>query len=374
MKNNKTMQMIKEKVNEINMVNNIGSAGLDDNFLYEIINNHILHNDEKLLFLCKTGSYLYGMNNQNSDLDIKGIFMPSKKSLILQQKVNQYGTYSTTNKNNKSNSKDDVDIELWSIHKFFKLLQKGDTNAYDILGAMSNKKCVIYSSEEFKNIYRNRNTLMGAKPITKSFIGFSYGQFKRYELKGLNFSTLKSILLYFKELDWETTEKVSKYLDDFVGFVKMDSYTDAVEGDYDKYIKVEEFSDGDYIVINESKRFPVGIRIKDFVDTIQKWTNIYGSRVKKNEDGIDYKSISHAFRVLEEARQLAEEGDLTFPLEKSKRKRFLNIKQGKEDYKKLVEELETYIDVVDKLLHDTDKISLKPNAKIMKKIILDLYS
>ena len=41
----------------------------------------------KLLLLTKSGSQLYGTNTPNSDTDYKGVYLPSKESLILQKTV-----------------------------------------------------------------------------------------------------------------------------------------------------------------------------------------------------------------------------------------------------------------------------------------------
>lgn len=346
MKNSNAMKELKE------MIELDGKENVDfTNFIEE----DILYNKHELIFITKVGSHLYGMATEDSDLDIKGIFLPATKDLILQNKFDQYGCYSTNKDDNDSNSADDVDIELWSIHKFFELLEKGDTNAYDLLFALSNKNENLYITNIMQYIYENRDKLMGSKPIKKSFIGYSYGQYKRYEAKGFNFKTLKNVLRYFKKSGYDPNDRLKEHFHKLKGFNGVKFTSD----NRDKYVKV-----------NDYKKYPIGMRMKDFINAIQGWANEYGSRVK-NAEGVDYKSISHAFRVLNMANIIANTGDCGFPFEQTDW--LLDVKNGIFDYNKLVVHLEKSVNYTSELLENTEQIRTKPNAKFMRNVILDIY-
>lgn len=77
----------------------------------------------KILF----GSYLYGTNNENSDKDYKGIFLPDWKGCVLNKIPNSFNF--TTGSNDSKNSKDDVDEEIYSLQYFIKLACEGQTVA-----------------------------------------------------------------------------------------------------------------------------------------------------------------------------------------------------------------------------------------------------
>lgn len=350
----------------------------EDIYYPSFVKSEILHEGDELLFLSKVGSQLYGMATENSDLDIRGIFLPSTKSLILQNKRDHYGNYSTNTDDESHNSSEDVDIELWSIHRFFKLLQKGDTNAYDLLFAMSNESAILYKKDIFEYIYDNRDELMGAKPIKKSFIGYAYGQYKRYEAKGFNFQTLKFIMRWFKNNGYDLNAKLEDYATDLIKDLKKDIADKVVVGESitertrkQLWLVDNEEKDETFLEVNQYKKYPLGIKVKQFLDAIQKWTKEYGSRVK-NADGVDYKSISHAFRVLDMALEIAQNGDLQFPLDGTER--LLAIKRGEKDYKKLVKELKRYKDYVAVWLDNTYKVRVKPNYDFVREIILYIYS
>ena len=68
------------------------------------------------------GSKLYGTDNPNSDTDYKGIFVPNEKDILLKRDIEHYNFNSNDEKTR--NSKNDIDLQLFSIYKFFSLLQK----------------------------------------------------------------------------------------------------------------------------------------------------------------------------------------------------------------------------------------------------------
>ena len=99
-------------------------------------------NPHKLVYLTEFGSTLYGMNSPESDIDYKGIFVPNKEDLLLGKKMKSLN-FSTGNDKSK-NSKEDIDVEVWSLHYFLELLQKGETSAVDLLFSM-NSNSVIFN-------------------------------------------------------------------------------------------------------------------------------------------------------------------------------------------------------------------------------------
>ena len=92
---------------------------------------------EQIIFKCIVGSKLYGTNNENSDTDIKGVFLPDLNDLILGKAPKHY-TFSSGSKYDR-NDKDDVDETYYSLQYFLELAAKGDTNAIDLLFAYTNK-------------------------------------------------------------------------------------------------------------------------------------------------------------------------------------------------------------------------------------------
>src|SRR5574343_614921 len=102
----------------------------------------------------KFGSHLYGTSTPNSDVDIKGIFLPPKRDILL-CKIPKSITENTKTNCNEKNSCDDIDKEFYSLHYFLKLACEGETVTLDMIHV--NNECLISSSPEFQFIRTNRH-------------------------------------------------------------------------------------------------------------------------------------------------------------------------------------------------------------------------
>ncbi len=113
-----------------------------------------------LLFLTLFGSSLYGTETPGkSDLDLRGIFLPSRESLAL-NKASKSLHFSTGNKERR-NLAGDMDIDLWSVqHWLLKLLPAGDTGALDVLFAPSHTACTLYRHPALDVVFDNPLRLM----------------------------------------------------------------------------------------------------------------------------------------------------------------------------------------------------------------------
>ena len=111
------------------------------NLLKIIDKFHKNHNNYQVIYLTLTGSKLFGLNTESSDTDIKGIFIPSKEDLLLQQVKDTYSF--STGSNNTKNTNKDIDLCLFSIHHFLKNLEKGETNSIDIFFSMYRTDTII---------------------------------------------------------------------------------------------------------------------------------------------------------------------------------------------------------------------------------------
>jgi predicted nucleotidyltransferase len=134
------------------------------------IEDKFLREGDKLLSLQVTGSFLHGTATKNSDLDLKGIFVPSKESLILKEKRQSYKYTST--KNTDSNGCKDVDVSFYSLHFALNKISRGDFNFLELLFALDNKETNFYISEEIKKLYYNRFDLFSKEGLKFSGLGF----------------------------------------------------------------------------------------------------------------------------------------------------------------------------------------------------------
>lgn len=80
----------------------------------------------------KFGSHLYGTNTENSDTDYKGIYLPTAKEICLNSYKKTICTIRPKQVGER-NTKDDTDVEFFSLDQFMKLLCEGQTIALDML-------------------------------------------------------------------------------------------------------------------------------------------------------------------------------------------------------------------------------------------------
>jgi len=106
--------------------------------------------------LCKiiAGSHLFGTNTEKSDLDYKGVFIPDADDILMSSYKHTVCTSTNTVRNTK-NSSEDVDLEMYSLKKFFDMIFAANNHALEILFAPDNmiietsptRKCMFVSTK-----------------------------------------------------------------------------------------------------------------------------------------------------------------------------------------------------------------------------------
>lgn len=303
----------------------------------------------KLVYLSQYGSHLYGLDTPSSDLDFRGIYIPSINDIILHKDQDEINKEVQID-NNK------VDVKIFSLQKFIKLCSKADTNALDLLFSLRTRadhqwkyEGLVYNVPQemeypVRFIYNNRDKLINTNKL-ESPITYAFKQATKYGLKGERLKVLEDILQLCKEYQSYDFQDIPLY--EFIEWAD-----EAMPWD-DRHLKVD-------ILDNKGKKerylFVCGVQhqfnlsLKTFTERIEeKIDKEYTSeRTKNSKDGNDWKALSHAIRVLVEVQELLETGDIKFPL---KNKDFIkDIKLGKvnrEDIDKFFnKELENTLDLV----------------------------
>ena len=139
----------------------------NQNIIYDQIikDFYFKYPDYKIIYLTITGSKLYGLETNDSDTDIKGIFIPSKKDLILQKMINIY----SADTNKKKNESKDIDFTLFSIHHFLNKLKNSETNSVEMYFSMFRDDTILLETDESNKIKNNRESLfnLDLRPMLK---------------------------------------------------------------------------------------------------------------------------------------------------------------------------------------------------------------
>lgn len=269
----------------------------------------------KIIFKCLTGSRLYGVNNQDSDFDYKGVYLlplnernKKKKSSAINRKL--------------SNTES---IELFHFEAFLNLIKEGQTVPFEMLFCPDEFK--LESSPLWEKIIINRNKLIH-KNIT-AFYGMALKQSLRYSEKG---KRIQSLLAFKSFLDRHGYGlKLKEIENDVLHFIKESSFESYRGNKLISYLeKVTNIGNEKFIVVYDIK-FGFNHRIEDMIKIINNKLAQYGDRsiASFRNDSTDYKSLSHCVRIYCEAKELLLDHKITLPLKEKDRDLVKEIKDGK---------------------------------------------
>ena len=279
----------------------------------------------ELIVKMNFGSHLYGTNTENSDKDIKGVYLPFKKDCVLNQ-VKRSINKNTKINNNSKNTKDDIDCEFYSLQYFLLELGKnGDTTFLDMIHAT--KESIIENSKVWELIQSKRQ-LFYTKNL-KSYIGYCRSQASKYGIRGSKL---------------EEAQKIIKILNNYNGNIKIANlWEELPDSEYSKKYNIDNCQAKDKRAFDFcGKKLMADTNVFFAKQTIQKFYDSYGERARlaQANEGIDWKAISHAFRVGYQLKEIYLTGDLIFPLKD--REFLINIKKGNYHFAKdnIAEKLE----------------------------------
>jgi hypothetical protein len=322
---------------------------------------HILK--EPLLFRTLYGSKLYGTDGPASDTDVRGVFIPARDDLLLAKAPQHY----VFKPDVQDHSPEHVDEQYLSLHYFLHLLTQGETNALDMFFSYTNSKALQASSPQYEELIANKDKLI-TKNVTK-YLGYCRAQALKYSIKGDRIQNYEELLKLVdsikdssKTLEQVITEKVTPKMADPTPYEK----NNKVIGKRFKFLDTE-FGDHAYLVVFDNYEryfmlsghlFPMNANMNSTRDSLNKCLASYGKRAfnAAEDNGADYKALSHALRVLFQADQLLRECEITFPLEETNLQivRDVKFKTTKWSYNELV-------GMIEEGLHDIETIIL-PNS------------
>ena len=242
----------------------------------------------KILF----GSHLYGTDTLASDLDYKGIFVPSTEDVCLgkiPRSINPSG-----NDNTRKNAPGELDIEWLSLHHFVKLALEGQTMAIDMLYAPESHTTFLTYDEIWGYLVENRDKFLSKN--MRAFIGYARAQAAKYSLKGERLDKLRD----FYAIANEEAEGVP--LSEIWDELPRDGEQINPQG-------VRE-------LLIAGKVYGETTAIGTICASVRKIIGRYGNRARAAAEagGVDWKAMSHALRVSCELSELLRNKNIVFPL------------------------------------------------------------
>jgi len=120
---------------------------------------------QDIIYLVLSGSHGYGTNNENSDIDLRGVLIEGPKYLYGLKNFEQFEDIPS-------------DTVIYGLKKFVHLCMNANPNALELLGVEDD--CIVMMSKEGK-LLRDNAHLFLSKRVIRSFGNYAVAQLRRLQ-------------------------------------------------------------------------------------------------------------------------------------------------------------------------------------------------
>jgi hypothetical protein len=305
------------------------------------------------LFEVTYGSKLYGTSTPTSDTDNKVVYLPSLDSLLLgkaprifKTRVDADGEPVAVDKSMPDNG---VETEYFPLQTFVRDFVAGQTYALEIaFGGVKNTSTPPEMQELLQELIAKFTNAE-----VYSMVGFAMKQTFDYVRRGERLNAARKVLAAISavELKLSLQEKKAEYrLDDLIDGEKViDVIAREAElltsetPNNNRVLRTLELNGRSYLETSS---------LQTLNTAVKKLIAGYGERTTgAAEKAVDYKSMSHAIRVYEQAIELLDTGAITFP--RSNAEYLLSVKKGLVDMPVIEAHLRELDDTVQRKLKET---------------------
>lgn len=294
-----------------------------------------LYPNREILFVYQAGSHFFDLHTENSDLDFRGVYLPSPDEFPGENRRKQHER-KTNAVEHTQNSKDDVDFLLFSFTKVLELLKSGDFNVMEMLYCPEEK--IIIDTPLMKELREFRSNLM-VKDIS-SFLGFIKKEYRRYGVNINHYGAQLNLLKYLRELKQingghTRLKDVWSEIRNFTKDDTMVSFTESLTGNsvYVPSLKIAQ------------RIYQWTVSLDYVIEALDERIERYGHRQKRMaENNKEYKGLYHALRLIYEAQDLYEHGELKLPFSTDRLNTLMSIKRGLLDKEEVHALIDTPLD------------------------------
>ncbi len=281
----------------------------------------------KIIFECRIGSHLYGTNSETSDEDYMGVFLPSTEDLLSLKRCPEEWVQSVKVSTGARNTAGDVDRKFWSLQRFLQLASQGQPGALELFFAPP--KMVLTETNEWLQIKTMKQVFLSRAAILP-FLKFAAAQAHKASIKGENLIHLRSLLTWMKSQSQKTMNmtigEIGEPEGDHLIFRRFNSEESELS------MTLSKSESGAPVVSIAGRSWDTGSRMKWLCNGLEKLEAKYGSRSEiAAASGHDWKSLSHAYRLLYEAEELLREGYISLPLAPHLCRKLIEMKRGNAD-------------------------------------------
>lgn len=306
---------------------------------------------DNIILLGLGGSYAYGTNTENSDLDIRGIATHNAEDILTRKGFEQVVNEAT-------------DTTVYSLEKIVNLLSNCNPNTIEILGLEPWQ--YLYVSSIGQELINNKDMFLSKRAV-HSFGGYATAQLRRLSNKAVRTveqeQREKHILASIENARYSYPDKYFNYPEDSIKL-----YIDkAIQEDYDTEI---------FMDVN-LKHYP----LRDYKCMWSEMQNIvkdYSKIGKRNSHAIEHNKLSkhmmHLIRLYLMCFDILEDGKI-ITYRKKEHNFLMDIRNGKylDDDKQPTKEFYDIVDEMENKLNYLKDHSPLPDNPDYKKINDFLY-
>jgi len=145
------------------------------------VHKTLAEKNKKLLYLVISGSHAWGLQRPDSDVDLCGVYQEPTKNILSISSTEETINF----------KKGDIDIQMWEIGKFFRMLCKHNGN----MVALLNYPTVQYADNSIVN-WSALGNLFLTKKLKDYYIGYANSQKRRTSINRGG----KSFIYTYREL------------------------------------------------------------------------------------------------------------------------------------------------------------------------------
>lgn len=281
--------------------------------------------NKELILLYKAGSHFFDLNNENSDTDYRGIYIDCHQDSFSSNPDKIYQIEIKTNPSGSkvANTKDDIDLNIFSLSSALKLIGNGDFNLIEAMYTPEDK--IIYQTELYREIRSIRDDLIHTD--ISAFIGFIKREANRYGVNIFHYDLQKNFIEEVLDKH-HPYKRLSEIWPEVISFCERNPIariTTSTATSGGVRIPVPSIT-----IANRLHQSTASIGyVKEAISNI---IANYGNRQRKMaETGRECKGLMHSLRLIYEANDILDFGSLILPFDEKRMKILRSIKSGDVD-------------------------------------------
>lgn len=286
---------------------------------------------ERTIFVTRHGSHAYGTNIATSDLDFKGVCIPTKDYF--------YGSKNFEQLVREANKGDPYDLAIMSLRKFVSLASECNPNIIEILHVSDDD---IFHIDEFGEELREMKDLFISTRARHTFSGYAHSQLHRIKTHRAWLLNPPKAKPERKDFGLSETSKISKgELGVFDALMAENKEIEMSKDLVTLFVREKQYNSA-----------------KENWDKYKRWEqnrNEARSELER-QFGYDTKHAMHLIRLMRMCKEILSMGKVL--VRRPDAEELLTIRRGEWTYDQVVEHAET----LDKECGELYKVSLLPHG------------